>query len=369
MYYINKETGEKIPLTQDESDAFLDMIDATNGARADDNEVIESSILDYPHLVNAFNVEGFTALHYAIARKNVAAVAYLTKHGASYLAKNNKGTIPLEYIQHVKDPSLKLALCKAVGVGSIANLEAILRREAEAEVLAEKAAEAEQKIAALYRGDLGATDEASKYFASENAKKIDELSETMKGGKKDSNCIVSTMQEPKQQNPESIAAMKPLQSKNEAFVLPVDEAAEKLLAEMFGKSKNSLDDLIGTKESYGLEASNRSFFATFGQWIEYLSDQLSAMLNMEIDEGLVEATILQLQGLLALAGSRHLPMGMPHRYNPDDDFKPESGGGGNSNVVFAAPMESIAPLQLLGISHNGTAIYFQVSNSVDDEGS
>ena len=131
---------------------------------------------------------------------------------------------------------------------------------------------------------------------------------------------------------------------------------------MFSSGSNSLDDLIGTKESFALEIGNRGFFSSCRNVIDYLSDKLSTLLDIEVEGSVVEATVLQLQSLLTMAGSGSMPMGIPHRHNPDDDFS--SGPfGGNSAVSFEG--EPLAPnptfIVVLG---NGTLVFPEDSDSI-----
>lgn len=134
------------------------------------------------------------------------------------------------------------------------------------------------------------------------------------------------------QNERAQESIKQLYNKSEKTSFSVDDGLSAILESMF--NSKSLDDLIGTNESYALEAGNKWFFKSFGKWVNYLSNSLNALLHMENDGNLLEAMILQLQGLLMMAGSGSLPMGVPHHYNPnDDDFEPDFGGG-NSGIIF-----------------------------------
>lgn len=117
-----------------------------------------------------------------------------------------------------------------------------------------------------------------------------------------------------------------------------------------------LDDLIGSKDSYNLEAGNRGFFNLFGDSIDYLSEKLGAILDMGIDGSIVEATILQLQALLIMAGSGGLPIGIPHRYkHDDDDFEPNSGGGSGLEF-FAYPQLNPSVYEVIILGNNTIVI-------------
>ena len=165
---------------------------------------------------------------------------------------------------------------------------------------------------------------------------------------------------------QDIESMHSKLAKSNQLEFSVDQGISSIIENMFGSGQNSLDDLIGTKESYALEASNRGFFDSFGNVVDYLSNKLSSLLDIEVEGSAVEATVLQLQALLTMAGSGNMPMGIPNRYNPDDDdgdFEPYFGGGNGGIVSFDNTPELPQNIQIVTILGNGTLVVAEDSHN------
>lgn len=352
-YYKDVQTGETKILCEEKAELFGDLIGAIAN---EDIEYVDAIMDDSPFLAYAFDDEGFSALHFAshhCTQAGLEIVRILVQYGADPYFENEDGFSAIDNINDITDINLRYSFCDAMRIGhdTQAILKAIVHAKAVAEVEAEYAAKkVEEGKTDSDNSFDSALDEAERYFQRHDVQEMHKTMNKIEGKTNVYACprIITCEQ--------ANSAIEETQSKDKASYLefPVDEGLAAMLDGMFG-TKTPLDDLIGSKEAFNLEAGNRGFFASFGSAVEYLSNQLSSLLEIEIDSGLIEATILQLQGLLTMAGSGSLPIGIPHRHNNDDDFEPNSGGSSNVEF-FENPLELLENTYVVTILPNNTYV-------------
>lgn len=368
MFYIDQETGEMKNLTEEEAELFNDMIGSIADGEIDD---VENILEDDPVLAIAFNEDGFTALYFASRHHNagsLAIVQILMNYGSNAYAESNRGITPIHNINKITDPALKAQFCEAMGISI--NTAAIIKQliheralkiateEVEARWAAKKAAESSPEKTDTERS----SDELEEYFSRADIKEDVDTSRAIVNGIKSQSVLMQTGSTTSEEAIQAVESLYSKSAKSRQLEFSVDQGISSIIENMFSSSKNSLDDLIGSKESYALEASNRGFFGSFGNIVDYLSDKLSSLLDVEVEGSVVEATVLQLQALLTMAGSGSMPMGIPHRYNPDDDF---SNGpfGSNSAVSFEGGLPDQNPTFIIVLG-NGTLVFPEDSNSI-----
>ncbi|MCT4635341.1 MAG: hypothetical protein N4A31_03710 [Rickettsiales bacterium] len=388
MFYIDQETGMRKNLTAEEAELFNDMIGSIADGEIED---VENILEDDPVLAIAFNEDGFTALHFASSEQNTAGlviVQILINYGANPYAENNGHLTPIHDINKISDQDLKAQFCEAMGIGI--NTAEIIKKlihekahkiateEVEARWAAKKAAEeaktdtddsmdsvdiAYQRATTFDEKVAIDPDRALEEYVNDPRVQEDmRISKAIVNGIKNQDVRMQTGSTTSEEATRAIESMYSKSAKSSQLEFSVDQGISSLIENMFSSSKNSLDDLIGTKASYALEASNRGFFGSFGNIVDYLSSQLSSLLDIEVEGSVVEATVLQLQALLTMAGSGSMPMGIPNRYNPDDDFEPYFGGGNNGLVSFDLP-DASHNVQVVALFGNGTLVIAEDSES------
>ena len=383
MFYIDRATGKKKNLTEEEAELFNDMIGSIADGEIDD---VENILEDDPVLAIAFDETGRTGLKYASGHHTetgLAIVKILMEYGADPYAEDEDEFCPIHNINRITDSELKDQFCTAmrIDIDTRAILDGIIHEKAhkiatervEARWAAKKAAEGSpdktdtddsmDSVDITYQRATTFDEKVAidpdraleEYMNDPRVQEDMRISKAIVNGIKNQDVRMQTGSTTSEEATQAIEYMYSKSAKSSQLEFSVDQGISSLIENMFSSSKNSLDDLIGTKESYALEASNRGFFGSFGNIVDYLSNQLSSLLDIEVEGSVVEATVLQLQALLTMAGSGSMPMGIPNRYNPDDDFEPYFGGGNNGLIAFDVP-DAPHNVQVVVLLGNGTLV-------------
>lgn len=342
MYYIDKATGKRELLTEDQLDTFGDLI----GSIADgDVRDVDNILDDDPILAHAFDEDGATALRFASRHhtdSGLEIVKILMRCGADPYAKTNRGSMPIHNIDRITDnPELKAQFCEAMGidVDTATTLDRLLderaerkaRAQVEAEYAAREIAEATARNEAYERATtyeekvaIDPDRAAEEYFNREDVQKVQNTINYI--NQRDVNALYETIT-----GSEAIEAVNSLEKKPDQLVYSVDEDISSIIADMFANKESDID-----------ADSKETVLVGLCDWLGIDLSQLAYLVNIA-------------------SGSGFLPIyhGSPHRGG--DDFGDHGSSGGNGVMFDAPPLEENE--YVVATLGNGTIV---VANHVEE---